>query len=67
MSDTSDHDTNVSPLDASMVDTLEEAMRAEQSPQNSGDAFGLSTGCFLSLGGSAAAGSEAVSYKSSLL
>ena len=59
MSDTSDHDTNVSALDASMVDTFEEAMRAENSPQNSGDAFGLSTGCFLSLGGSAAAGSEA--------
>ena len=34
-------------------------MRAEHSPQNSGDAFGLTTGCFLSLGGSAAAGSEA--------
>ena len=42
-----------------MVDTFEEAMRAEHSPQNSSDAFGLSTGCFLSLGGSAAAGSEA--------
>ena len=59
MSDTSDHDTNVSALDASMVDTFEEAMRAEHSPQNSGDAFGLTTGCLLSFGGSAAAGSEA--------
>ena len=55
-----DHDMTASSQDAAMVGTFEMTMRAEQSPQNSGDAFCPSTGCFSSLGGSAAAGSEAL-------
>ena len=54
------HDMTASSQDATMVATFEMAMGAEQSPENSGDAFGPSRGCLSSLGGSAAAGSEAL-------
>ena len=54
------HDMMASSQDAAMVTTFEMTIRAEQSPENSGDAFGPPTGCLSSLGGSAAAGSEAL-------